>query len=364
MSKIRFLKNLDSLLGRFLCTVLPRAGKSQSGPIEKILLIRPGGIGDAVLLVPAIKRFRHKYPAAQIDILAEKRNAGLFELVPEVGQVFHYDSLSGLLAVLWSRYDVVIDTEQWHRLSAVVARSIRARLRVGFGTNERQRMFNPSIDYSHDDYESESFAHLLSPLGVDISTPSDPPFLHCPDSEQQKVDALLSPLEGKPFVVIFPGASISERQWGSDKFSVLAGQIAAAGLGVVVVGGAQDKVVGDVIVKNIETGINLVGQCNLAGSAGIIARSQLLVSGDSGILHVGVGVGRPTVSLFGPGIAAKWAPRGEQHRVINKHRHCSPCTRFGSTPQCPYAVECMKQIFVNEVFEAVNDLLAQEDTKV
>lgn len=57
-------------------------------------------------------------------------------------------------------------------------------------------------------------------------------------------------------------------------------------------------------------------------------------------------------------------PRGEQHRVINKHRHCSPCTRFGSTPQCPYAVECMKQIFVNEVFEAVNDLLAQEDTKV
>ncbi len=363
MSKIRFLKNLDNLLGRFLCTVLPTAGTPQSGTVEKILLIRPGGIGDAVLLVPAIKLLRNKYPAAQIDILAEKRNVGLFDLVAEVRQLFHYDSFTALVSVLRSRYDVVIDTEQWHRLSAVVARLIRARMRIGFSTNERQRMFNHAIDYWHDDYEAESFAHLLLPLGIDNLTPFDSPFLQCPASEQQKGEALLSPLEGQPFVVVFPGASIPERQWGSESFSVLAGQIEVMGYGVVVVGGGEDKSIGDDIVQGLERGINLAGQCSLAVSAGIIARSQLLVSGDSGILHVGVGVGRPTVSLFGPGITAKWAPRGEQHRVLNKHRHCSPCTRFGSTPACPYAVECMKQISVSEVFEAVSDLLAQEDTK-
>jgi lipopolysaccharide heptosyltransferase II len=361
MSKIQFLKNIDKYLGRILCAVLPAAGKPRKGKVEKVLIIRPGGIGDAVLLVPAIKLLRRQFPDVQIDILAEKRNSGVFDLVPEIHRVRHYDSLAGLFAVFGDRYDVIIDTEQWHRLSAVIARLVRSRVRIGFGTNERAKMFNYAVEYSHVDYEANSFMHLLQPVGVDISSPVAVDFLQRPDSSiQQKVDGLLSVLEDKPYVVLFPGGSISARQWGIENFSELAGLIAATGLSIVVVGGGQDMVAGDAILQDIGAGLNLAGQCDIAASAEIIARAQLLVSGDSGVLHIGVGLNRPTVSLFGPGIAKKWAPRAKYHRVINKQLECSPCTRFGYTPDCPYGVECMQQISVADVFAEVKVLLAQE----
>jgi len=75
------------------------------------------------------------------------------------------------------------------------------------------------------------------------------------------------------------------------------------------------------------------------------------------VLHIAVGLGVPTVSLFGPGRAKKWAPRGERHVVISKELPCSPCTTFGNTPPCPYNVRCMSDITVDEVVNAVTMLL-------
>ena len=135
-------------------------------------LIRPGGIGDAVLLVPVINRLRQVFPFVQIDILAEKRNSGAFALCPAVDHALCYDRPQDLRTVLGRKYDVVVDTEQWHRLSAVVARMVRSRFKVGYGTNERKRMFTHAVDYSHDNYEVFSFFDLLKPLGV------DPPWRH------------------------------------------------------------------------------------------------------------------------------------------------------------------------------------------
>jgi ADP-heptose:LPS heptosyltransferase len=82
-----------------------------------------------------------------------------------------------------------------------------------------------------------------------------------------------------------------------------------------------------------------------------------LLSGDSGVLHIAMGLGVPTVSLFGPGRAGKWAPRGERHIVINKGLSCSPCTTFGTTPPCPISAQCLNDITVDEVFNAVAVLL-------
>jgi ADP-heptose:LPS heptosyltransferase len=83
----------------------------------------------------------------------------------------------------------------------------------------------------------------------------------------------------------------------------------------------------------------------------------LLVSGDSGVLHLAVGLDVPTVSLFGPGIAEKWAPRGDIHRVIDHHLACSPCTRFGTTPPCPIQARCLADIGVDEVLGKIRTLI-------
>jgi ADP-heptose:LPS heptosyltransferase len=156
-------------------------------------------------------------------------------------------------------------------------------------------------------------------------------------------------------VTIFPGASISERLWGADKYRQLAALLFSSGFIPVVVGGQSEKDTGDEIVA--DGGINFAGRTSLAGTACLVSRSRLLVSGDSGILHIGVGLGIPTVSLFGSGIAEKWGPYGENNDVINKELVCSPCTRFGYTPACPYHVRCMTQISVDEVYQAASALL-------
>ncbi len=117
-----------------------------------------------------------------------------------------------------------------------------------------------------------------------------------------------------------------------------------------VVGGGVDSGDGEIICSS--GGLNLAGRTSLAETAAIIKRSELLVCGDSGLLHLAVALGRPTVSLFGPGRQLKWGPRGELHQVINRNLPCSPCTTFGTTPECRFNAKCMGEITVNMVVSA------------
>lgn len=353
---IRLMKTVDAVIGRIAAMVLPAA--SHYGAvidIRSLLIIRPGGIGDAVLLIPLLKNLRSIYPSARITVLAEQRNSAVFRLCPDVGQLLHYDCPSELLQALRGGYDLVIDTEQWHRLSAVVARMTRAPMLIGYATNQRSRLFNYPVQYSHDDYEVQSFFNLLEPLGLRPDNVSER-FLEIPVAAAAVADQLLAGLCSEPFVTFFPGASISERRWGGERFEGLSRLINAMGYRVVVVGGKEDQQQGETIIAG-GTGLNLAGRTSLAETASVIDRSVLLVSGDSGVLHIAVGLGKPTVSLFGPGRARKWAPVGDRHMVVNKNLPCSPCTTYGTTPHCKINAQCMRDITVDDVAKAVETLL-------
>jgi ADP-heptose:LPS heptosyltransferase len=182
------------------------------------------------------------------------------------------------------------------------------------------------------------------------------PFLFVPDAAFGKAVGLLEPLRDAPFVVIFPGASILERHWGANRFRRVAESLSVFGIKVVVVGGKEDREQGEAIVDG-GLGLNLTGLTSLAETAAVIQKSSLLVSGDSGVLHIAVGLGTATISLFGPGRSKKWAPQGGHHIVINKKLSCSPCTSFGTTPPCPIDARCLRDITVDEVVNAVTMLL-------
>lgn len=350
------LKYLDKTVGLLLSTIISRPPLSAHNPPNSVLLLRPGGIGDAVLLAPAIAALRRKFPQAKIMVLAEKRNAGVFAMIPGIDRILRYDVLREFLVAFRLNPDVAIDTEQWHRLSAVVARQIGAATLIGYGTNERARLFHHATPYSHNDYEADSFFRLLAPLGITPPTSLDTPFLSVPSEARARAAQLLAPLSDRPFIALFAGASISERRWGAKRFRQVTAHLAEQGYGVVVVGGGDDAASGAEIITAL-TGLNLAGQTSLAETAAIIDRANLLISGDSGVLHLGVGLDTPTISLFGPGIAEKWAPRGPKHLVLNHHLPCSPCTKFGYTQRCPHNVECMKTITSDEVFQAAIKLL-------
>lgn len=359
MLMIRFLKSVDHWLGTALAHLLPRPS-ALSGSVEptrSILLIRPGGIGDAVHLVPAIHALQLKYPGIAIDILAERRNVGTFVLCPGIRRTYHYDRPEELLRVLRNRYDVVIDTEQWHRLSAVVARMITSSIKVGYATNERSRLFTHTIPYSHEDYEAVSFLHLLEPLGIFAAAIPKRTWLQVPQAAREVVSLDLTDAGARPFIAFFPGGSIADRRWGVENFRTVAQWCGKRGIRVVVVGGKGEQGKAVCIADGLHHVLDLAGRTNLAETAAVLEQADVVVSGDSGILHIAVGLGRPTVSLFGPGIVAKWAPRGPQHVVLNKHLPCSPCTCFGTTPPCPHDNRCMSEITVDEVTMAIDAVI-------
>lgn len=357
---IRQIKALDTLIGHLCIHLLPVPYRNNTlSEIRSLLLIRPGGIGDAVLLAPAIQSLKKTCPAIHITVLAEQRNAGVFFLLPGVDRLLCYDRPKELLQALCRNYDIVLDSEQSHRLSAVVARFSSAPLKIGFDTNERRRMFTHLVPYSHDDYEAFSFAHLLAPLGIEtVDVEMETPFLSVPGAASSKGAGLLDALHGEPFVAVFPGASIPERRWGVDRFRLVAEKLSAFGIKIVVVGGKEDCQMGEVIAGG-GLGLNLAGMTSLPETAAVIQKSSLLLSGDSGVMHIAAGLGVPTVSLFGPGRVKKWAPRGDCHIVINKELPCSPCTTFGTTPPCPHDTRCMRDITVDEVVNAVTKLLSR-----
>jgi lipopolysaccharide heptosyltransferase II len=356
MFKTHFLKTFDRLIGPVLVHLMPKPHLMPVSVPRRILFIRPGGIGDAVLLIPAIQALKEKFPESSICVLAERRNAAIFSFCRAVDSTYRYDCLRELVKVLYETYDVIIDTEQWHRLSAVIARLCGAQVLIGFATNRRKRLFTHPVSYSHNTYEKDSFFSLLEPLGINGSAEGITPFFTVTEETLVSACGKLRDCADRQFVALFPGASIPERRWGAEKFREIAARLRTRGLGVVVVGGKGDESTGEAITA-AGMGLNLAGRTSLAETAAILTKSLLLVTGDSGLLHIAVALGVPTVSLFGPGIARKWAPRSEQHIVLNKHLACSPCTRFGSTPRCPIGARCLTELAVDEVDKAVIRLL-------
>ena len=366
--KIEFLKGLDSTFGRVACSlskVIVEPRKRVEEHRLKILVIRPGGIGDAALLYPALRVLRESYKDAEINFLAEKRNAGMLSGCPYIDNLFLYDFRPPvqLIKILRANYDIVIDTEQWHRLTSALSFLTKAPIRAGFATNDRAGLYSHPVSYSHDDYEVYSFLNLVSAVtGRKYDFNECEPFIPV---DSNLISGIMSSImefgnKKRALVGVFAGATIAERRWGINRFAELAKSLLGEGVGIVIVGGAPEIKDAGRFEETVGAGniLNFVGKASLMETAAIISKLDLVVTGDTGLMHVSYGVGTPTVSLFGAGIQKKWAPIEKRHLVINKNLPCSPCTRFGYTPKCPFNVKCLNDITVEDVKDAVLSLLS------
>lgn len=367
--KIEGLKRFDGIFGKLACSlakaiVSPRSDIALEG--RKILVIRPGGIGDAALLYPALRALRGGFKDAEIDVLAEKRNAGILKGCPYISNLFLYDLRPPieLFKALKADYDMVIDTEQWHRLTAAASYLTKAPIRVGFRTNERAGLFTHPVSYRQDDYEVYSFLNLVSAItGEKYDFDGSEPFIPLDPNLISGVRPSILEFRkrGTAVVGVFIGATVPERRWGVDNFAGVSKRLSEEGIRTVIVGGnaeLEDAREFEEIAGR-ENLLNFVGKTSLMEAAAVISQVDLFITGDTGLMHIAYGVGTPTVSLFGAGIQKKWAPVGKNHIAINRNLFCSPCTRFGYTPKCPYDIKCLKDIGVEEVKESALRLLVQ-----
>jgi ADP-heptose:LPS heptosyltransferase len=365
-AKTKLLKIFDYFFGSLLGLVInppqPKKPEIQPDTIKRILIVRPGGIGDAVLLIPFIKELRSAFPHAEMDILAERRNREIFSLAKDIiNEIFIYDNsgLIGLYKKLQKKdYDLIFDTEQWHHLTAIFSYLICKKTRVGFGTNPRRsKFYNVLVPYSHGDYEMQSFLNLLS-TGLPSRKISQLvlPFIN-PPSEQ--ISWAKDLLKGKDkLVAICLSASISQRLWSTDNFRGLIKYLIVGGYQVLLLGGKKEYCLSLKVSEGVdkrEDIVNLAGKTTLSQLVAILSLCRFYIGVDSGILHLAYALDIPTISLFGPGIKEKWAPPGEKHIAVGKDLPCSPCTLFGYTPNCRH-VQCMKSINLADVIAAVKNL--------
>ncbi|HOW36314.1 MAG TPA: glycosyltransferase family 9 protein [Candidatus Omnitrophota bacterium] len=356
--RMKLLKLFDFLVGSLLATLAKEREEKKfppAGTVKRILVIRPGGIGDAIFLLPFLRTLRQENRELRVDILCEKRNAAAFESQKGIcDNIYRYDKLDSFKALFGNRYDVVIDSEQWHYLSALVAYFLRPAYAIGFATRElRTKLFNQKIAYDIDAYEIVNFSRLFGSLltNKDAIQNIDSCFIVSDDCRSwagQKVQ--------EKSVCLFLGASIPERRLTTEQSLTIARFIIENGISVILLGGGDVKEEARALEKNISGPrlINLVGQTSLEQSAALIKQSALFIGPDSGLMHLACAVGTPVVAIFGPGNLKKWGPKGSMHSVVSANASCAPCTVFGYTlPTCQGVYSCTKDVNMADTLAAI-----------
>ncbi len=359
--KIKFLKLIDFYLGSILAFLLPAREKKTKPtvPLTRLLIIRPGGIGDAVFLVPFLRALRKSNPMLKIGVLCEKRNAEIFCLQKGlVDELWVYDTISSFFNLYRNRFDLIIDTEQWHYLSALVAYFLKAPHTIGFATRRlRAKLFHEKISYDQEVYELENFKKLFASLLSNVRQIKD--INNCLQIDEKVLQWARNIVEG-PTVAIFLGASIAIRRLNKSQSLPLIRCVLEKGFHVILLGGRDVVPAGKEIEEELFKAEvkNFIGKASLIQSAALIKQSRFFVGPDSGLMHLACAVGTPVVAIFGPGNLKKWGPKGERHVIVTENVECSPCTHLGYTvPTCRESYHCMRELNVKNLFQALNGFL-------
>ena len=340
--------------------------------ILKILIVQTAYPGDVILTTPMVQVLKEKLRQVEISFLAIPRTVELLENNPFVDHIICYDK-HGRGKWPWSLwwfskrlkkmdFDLALLPHRSWR-SALLTFFARIPLRVGFDRSPAAILYTQRIPYLTQRHEVERNLALLSVLGISAAKPV-PPQIFPTEEDKAQVDQFFQQHQlgdVKGAVALAPGSVWPTKRWFSDRFAALAKQLAENGHPIVLIGGPGDQEIG----KEIETEckgqvINLIGYLNLRQSAETIRRCRALVSNDSAPAHLGAAVGTPVVAIFGPTVPAfGFYPYGEGHRVIERTLPCRPCSSHGGK-KCPtQTFECMTEITVDEVYQAVQDVLGK-----
>jgi heptosyltransferase-2 len=162
----------------------------------------------------------------------------------------------------------------------------------------------------------------------------------------------------KKIVLLAPGSVWATKRWGASKFIELAELLLARGDQVVLIGSPDERDLSNHIASKVAV-LNITGETKIAEMVELIAGADVLVSNDSGAMHMASVAGTPTVAIFGPTVQSfgyqPWNPRA---RVVeNTHIYCRPCSSHGGK-KCPIGThECMTSITAQVVLESLDAVL-------
>ncbi len=341
------------------------------GGIQRILVRGVNWVGDTVLSYPTVQQLKVFFPKSHLAVLVPSYLVDLWKTFPYVDEIIPFQKKGGIGSI-WEDLNLSQSLKERNfDLAVILPRSFRSALhiflaripiRIGYRSEWRSLFLTHGIRRTREVLQGHRvyyYQKLIEPFGTIENPPSPRIFLR--EEDRKWGDRMLQDLgipEGKPLIGMNPGAAYGlAKCWDPDRFGELGKRLASRWETKILLFGREgERPIVYEILRHLGTkGIDLTGKTGLLQLAALLERCTLLVTNDTGTMHVAAAVGTPVVALFGSTLPLTTGPWGEGHVVAKKDIPCSPCWKR----ICPTDHQCMEQITVDEVEEMVDRKLGE-----
>jgi ADP-heptose:LPS heptosyltransferase len=355
-------------------------GSSLVENVRKIAVLRAGGLGDFVFTLPALDALREAYPEAEITLLGgplqTKLLSGRHEPVaraiavppstgvngPDTGVEEDEEVLERFFADMREeRFDLALQMHGGGGYSNAFVSRLGARVTVGAQADGAPAL-DRTVPYVY--FQSEILRYLEIAGLVGARTADLEPCLGITDEDLTEARNVVPEAEAT-LVVLHPGAGDSRRRWPSEKFAAVGDALAEAGARVAVVGVEEDRGLIAGLVDAMEhEAFDLCGRLSLGGLTGLLGRCAVVVSNDSGPLHLAGAAGAATVGIYwGPNFINAGPPNRVRHRpALSWRSSCPVCRATLFDHECGHAVSVVADVPVDEVAGYALELLRNSST--
>lgn len=355
---------------------------------RRILIIRLDLIGDLVLSMVAVRVLKRTYPDAEIDLISVPASAKVVEGDPDLTSILGYDpniwrrprallsqknwrELRALLQKLHARdYDLAISLfGPWAGTLAVLS---RARRRLGFGQESFPGLMTDSVPGKHwirgeKKHEVDYCLQLAQAAGATLSDEDRYPHLFVTPAIAQEVEQLLAHSgiqTSRPQILCHVSANNGQsKRWPVPYWATLLDRLVHEEQAQVILTGAPNDLplIEKVTRRMHEPAFNLAGKTSLTQLAALLKQANLLITGDSGPMHMASALGTPLIALHGPTDPALSGPVSRQATILRSDIWCSPCYEARDTADCRFfTTQCMKNVLPTQVFAVAQEKLHQQ----
>ncbi len=355
-------------------------GSSLVENVRKIAVLRAGGLGDLTFTLPALDALREAYPEAEITLLGGSLQTGLLEgrtepvqraiLVPpstgvngpDTGVDEDEEELERFFTRMREeRFDLALQMHGGGGYSNPFVHKLEARVTAG-ARAPGAPLLERTVPYVY--FQSEILRYLEIASLVGARTANLEPRLRVTDDDLTEAEGVV-PEAGGVLAALHPGAGDARRRWPPEKFAAVGDALAEAGARVGVVGVEEDRsLISEIVDAMRHEALDLCGRLSLKGLAGLLGRCAVVVSNDSGPLHLAGAVGAATVGIYwGPNLINAGPPNRARHRpAVSWRSNCPICGATLFDNDCGHFASIIADVPVEEVVGYALDLLASAPT--
>ncbi|MCX5801170.1 MAG: glycosyltransferase family 9 protein [Candidatus Eisenbacteria bacterium] len=336
-----------------------------TAPPRSILVLRPGAMGDVLLTTPALRALRRGFPDATLSVLVTRAGEAILRGNPNVDEIIVLDksslrSQAGVIPLVRrKRFDLIVDFLCNPR-TAIIALLSGAPQRLGYDVRMRKIAYNhrkARDEYREGKkvvkYAAQVNLDMLRCVGIEsVDTGLD---LEVSEAARSKMDEFLRlhSIEKNKLVCVCPAGTWPAKTWEVEKFAGLGDRIVSElGREVVILWGPGEKALAEKMARAMKAEAVIACETGVDEVSAIIRNSALFVSNDSGLKHIAVGLGTPTVTIFGPTNPRTWNPDEPAHGVVYAAVDCLFCDKNVCDD-----MRCMKELSVGAVFSTVKEVL-------